>query len=78
MGARDSGWIQLWSENAQEAYDNFIMAFRIAEHPGIRLPVMVCMDGFIISHSVGVMDFLSDDITVLDSTSGDLVTVMGN
>jgi len=61
MGARDSGWIQLWSENAQEAYDNLIMAFRIAEHAGIRLPVMVCMDGFIISHSVGVMDFLSDD-----------------
>jgi len=62
MGARDSGWIQLWSENAQEAYDNLIMAFRIAEHPDIRLPVMVCMDGFIISHSVGVMEFLSDDV----------------
>jgi pyruvate ferredoxin oxidoreductase alpha subunit len=62
MGARDSGWIQLWSENAQEAYDNLIMAFRIAEHADIRLPVMVCMDGFIISHSLGVMEFLADDV----------------
>ncbi|KAF0157429.1 MAG: pyruvate ferredoxin oxidoreductase alpha subunit [Syntrophaceae bacterium] len=62
MGARDSGWIQLWSENAQEAYDNMIMAFRIAEHTDIRLPVMVCMDGFIISHSLGIMEFLADDV----------------
>lgn len=62
MGARDSGWIQLWSENAQEAYDNFIQAFRIAEHPDVRLPVMVCVDGFIISHSVARMKFLDDDI----------------
>ncbi len=62
MGARDSGWIQLWSENAQEAYDNIIQAFRIAEHPAIRLPVMVCMDGFIISHSINRMEYLPDDV----------------
>ncbi len=61
MGARDCGWIQLWSENAQEAYDNLIQAFRIAEHFAVRLPVMVCMDGFIISHSIGRMQFLPDD-----------------
>jgi pyruvate ferredoxin oxidoreductase alpha subunit len=61
MGARDAGWIQLWSENAQEAYDNLIQAFRIAEHPDIRLPVMVCMDGFIISHSIGRMEYIADD-----------------
>lgn len=61
MGARDSGWIQLWSENAQEAYDNVIQAFRIAEHPAIRLPVMVCMDGFIISHSISRIEYLPDD-----------------
>ena len=61
MGARDSGWIQLWSENAQEAYDNTIQAFRIAEHMDIRLPVMVCMDGFIISHSIGRIEYLEDD-----------------
>jgi len=60
MGARDSGWIQLWSENAQEAYDNTIQAFRIAEHGAIRLPVMVCMDGFIISHSIQRIEYLDD------------------
>lgn len=61
MGARDCGWIQLWSENAQEAYDNTIQAFRIAEHPDIRLPVMVCLDGFIISHSIEKIEYLEDD-----------------
>ncbi|MCK4497412.1 MAG: pyruvate ferredoxin oxidoreductase, partial [Candidatus Aenigmarchaeota archaeon] len=62
MGARDSGWIQLWSENAQEAYDNTIQAFCIGEHMDIRLPVMVCMDGFIISHSIERMEYFEDDI----------------
>lgn len=61
MGARDCGWIQLWSENAQEAYDNTIQAFRIAEHMDIRLPAMVCMDGFIISHSIERIEYLEDD-----------------
>ncbi len=60
MGARDSGWIQLFSENAQEAYDNTIQAIRIAEHPEIQLPVMVLMDGFIISHSIDRLDLLDD------------------
>ncbi len=62
MGARDCGWIQLWSENAQEAYDNLIQAIRIAEHDDVRLPAMVCLDGFIISHSIESMEFLSDDL----------------
>ncbi len=62
MGARDSGWIQLWSENAQEAYDNTIQAFRIAEDMNIRLPVMVCYDGFIISHSIERIEYLEDEI----------------
>lgn len=61
MGARDCGWIQLWSENAQEAYDNAIQAFRIAEHMDIRLPVMICLDGFIISHSIERIEYLDDD-----------------
>jgi pyruvate ferredoxin oxidoreductase alpha subunit len=60
MGARDTGWIQIWSENAQEAYDNTIQAFRIGEHMDIRLPVMVCLDGFIISHSIERMEYLED------------------
>lgn len=61
MGARDAGWIQLWSENAQEAYDNLIQAFRISEHSDIRLPIMVCLDGFIISHSIERMEYLEDN-----------------
>ncbi|MFW6137561.1 MAG: pyruvate ferredoxin oxidoreductase [Spirochaetota bacterium] len=52
MGARDSGWIQIYSENNQEVYENMILAPRIAEHPDILLPVMVCQDGFITSHAV--------------------------
>ncbi|MBA7561397.1 pyruvate ferredoxin oxidoreductase [Candidatus Atribacteria bacterium 1244-E10-H5-B2] len=61
MGARDSGWIQIFSENAQEAYDNTIQAIRIAEHMRVRLPVMVMQDGFITSHSIDCVEFLEDD-----------------
>ncbi len=61
MGARDSGWIQLWSENAQEAYDNTIQAFRIAENMDIRLPAIICYDGFIIGHSIGSIEYLEDE-----------------
>lgn len=52
MGARDSGWIQIYSENNQEAYDNYLQAMRIAETPDVRLPIMICQDGFITSHAV--------------------------
>ncbi len=52
MGARDTGWIQIYAENNQEAYDNFIQAFPIAEDVRVHLPVMVCQDGFITSHAV--------------------------
>lgn len=51
FGARDSGWIQLYSENPQEAYDNMIQAIRIAENPDVRTPVLVGFDGFVTSHS---------------------------
>ena len=61
MGARDSGWIQLYSENCQEAYDNLIQAVRIAEDPRVMLPVMVCQDGFITSHAVENLDLLPDE-----------------
>jgi pyruvate ferredoxin oxidoreductase alpha subunit len=61
MGARDTGWIQLWSENGQEAYDNTIQAFRIGEHKDLRLPVMINLDGFIISHSIETLEYLDDE-----------------
>jgi len=60
MGARDAGWIQIYAENNQEAYDNMIMAPRIAENIHVRLPLMVCLDGFIISHSVETMHLEQD------------------
>ncbi|MCL2341682.1 MAG: pyruvate ferredoxin oxidoreductase [Firmicutes bacterium] len=60
MGIRDSGWIQLFSENNQEAYDNLIMAHRIAEHPDVMLPLAVCQDGFITSHSIENIELLEE------------------
>ncbi len=61
MGARDSGWIQLYCENNQEAYDSLIQAIRIGEHADVQLPVMVCYDGFITSHAVENISLLEDD-----------------
>lgn len=61
MGARDSGWIQVYAENNQEAYDNFLMAMPIGEHLSVRLPVMTCMDGFITSHAVENIELLETD-----------------
>jgi len=60
MGTRDSGWIQLYCEDAQEAYDTTIQAVRIAEDNRVRLPVMVCFDGFIISHAIDRVEVLDD------------------
>ncbi|MDD6327875.1 MAG: transketolase C-terminal domain-containing protein, partial [Lachnospiraceae bacterium] len=62
MGARDAGWIQIYAENNQEAYDNYIQAFRIAEHSDVRLPFMACQDGFITSHAVENIELLEDDL----------------
>lgn len=61
MGARDSGWIQIYAENNQEVYDNLCMAYRIAEHKDVKLPVMVCQDGFITSHAVENIVLNEDD-----------------
>ena len=61
MGVRDSGWIMLFSENNQEAYDNLLMAHRIAENKDVLLPLMVCQDGFITSHSIENIELLEDD-----------------
>ncbi len=52
MGARDSGWIQIYCENSQEVYDACIAAWRMGEHPDVQLPVMVCLDGFTLSHTM--------------------------
>ncbi len=65
MGARDAGWIHLHSETSQEAYDNMLQAVRIAEDKNVHLPVMVCLDGFILSHTLEPVEIL-DDKTVRD------------
>ena len=62
MGVRDAGWIMLFSENNQEAYDNLIMAHRIAENKNVMLPLMVCQDGFITSHSIENIELIEDDL----------------
>ena len=61
MGVRDAGWIMLFSENNQEAYDNLLMAHKIAENKNVMLPLMVCQDGFITSHSIENIELLEDD-----------------
>ena len=58
MGSLTTGWIQIYGENAQEAYDNMIQAVRIAEDPRVLLPVMVCYDGFITSHAVDNLELI--------------------
>jgi pyruvate ferredoxin oxidoreductase alpha subunit len=68
MGMRDSGWIVLFSENGQEAYDNLIQAVRIGEHPDVLLPVAVCQDGFITSHGMERVEIF-DDVDVKDFVS---------
>ncbi len=60
MGARDTGWIQIYAENNQEAYDNYLQAMPIGENPAVRLPVMVCQDGFITSHAVENIELCDD------------------
>jgi pyruvate ferredoxin oxidoreductase alpha subunit len=62
MAQRDSGWIQIYVENVQEAYDSIIQAFRIAENPKVLLPVIVGLDGFTLSHSLENVQALPDDV----------------
>lgn len=62
MGARDSGWIQFYVENPQEAYDTIVQAYKIAEDFNVMLPVMVNLDGFLVSHTLEPVNVLSDDI----------------
>ena len=61
MGARDAGWIQIYAENNQEVYDNLVMAYRIGEHKDVRLPVMICQDGFITSHAIENIDLVETE-----------------
>jgi len=62
ISERDSGWIQIYAENAQEALDYVIQSYRIAEHPEVLLPTMVCLDGFILTHTVETVDIPGKDM----------------
>ena len=62
MGVRDAGWLMLFAETNQEAYDNYLQAMRIAETPDVRLPIMICQDGFITSHAVENIMLLEDEL----------------
>ena len=61
MGVRDAGWIMLFRVINKEAYDNMLMAHRIAEHKDVRLPIMICQDGFITSHSIENIELIEDE-----------------
>jgi pyruvate ferredoxin oxidoreductase alpha subunit len=61
MFLRDAGWIQLYCEDNQEVYDTVLQAFRIGEHKDVLLPVMVCLDGFITSHTMEGVELLGSD-----------------
>ncbi|MBN1333939.1 MAG: pyruvate ferredoxin oxidoreductase [Synergistales bacterium] len=61
MAQRDYGWIHLYCEDAQEAYDSAIMAVRLSENDDILTPVFVCQDGFITSHGFEPVEYMDDD-----------------
>lgn len=78
MGARDSGWIQIYCENSQEVYDAHLEAWRIAEHPDVQLPVMVCLDGFTLSHTMENVMTLPDDVVKKFVGEREFITVKGH
>ncbi len=59
MGVRDTGWLMLFAENNQEAYDNYLQAMRIGE--AVSLPIMICQDGFITSHAIENIELLETE-----------------
>jgi pyruvate ferredoxin oxidoreductase alpha subunit len=61
VSLRDMGWIQFYAEDIQEAVDLHLMAYRIAEDKSVMLPVMVCMDGFILTHGIETVNMPSGD-----------------
>jgi len=78
MGARDSGWIQIHCENSQEVYDASITAWRMAEHPDVLLPIMVCLDGFTLSHTMENVLTLPDKVVSDFVGEREFITVKGH
>lgn len=61
LAERDAGWIQIYAETGQEAFDTTIQAFKIAENKDVLLPVMVCVDGFILTHTVDPVELITQE-----------------
>jgi pyruvate ferredoxin oxidoreductase alpha subunit len=61
ISLRDSGWLQFYAEDNQEATDLHFLAYKVAEDPSIQLPVFVCFDGFILSHTYEPIDMISQE-----------------
>ncbi|MBE6488317.1 MAG: pyruvate ferredoxin oxidoreductase [Methanosphaera stadtmanae] len=61
LAERDAGWIQIYAETGQEAFDTTIQAFKIAENKNVLLPVMVCVDGFILTHTVDPVELIDQE-----------------
>ena len=78
MGTRDSGWIQIYCENGQEVYDAHVEAWRIGEHPDVQLPVMVCLDGFALSHTMENVLTLPDEAVKEFVGEREFITVVGH
>ncbi len=76
MAERDSGWIQLYAENAQEVYDSVLQAFRIAEHLDVQLPIMIGLDGFTLSHTLENVQVLPDEAALKFVGTRQLPTVL--
>jgi len=73
MAERDSGWIQIYAENSQEAYDSVVQAFRIAENMEVLLPVIVGLDGFTLSHTLENVHGLPDGVVMCPDAGHDLL-----
>jgi len=61
MSIRDCGWIQVFAENGQEVFDHVLFAFRVAEDPEVSLPVMLNIDGFILTHMIEPVEFWEEE-----------------
>ena len=73
MGMKDTGWIMLFSKNNQDVYDNTIIGTMIAENSNVLLPIAICQDGFITSHSIENIEILEDEIDIIDVSKNDIV-----
>ncbi|HUS78531.1 MAG TPA: transketolase C-terminal domain-containing protein [Patescibacteria group bacterium] len=78
MGTRDSGWIQIYCENSQEVYDACLEAWKIGEHADVLLPVMICLDGFTLSHTMENVMVLPDDVVKQYVGEREFITVKGH